>query len=77
MKFILFIDEKETKYQQIYDNLKKGIHEVKLKIITNNLNCKNMFKNCKNLLEIEIKNFNNITDTSEMLLECKSLEKIN
>ena len=77
INFILFIDEKETKYQQIFDYLKKGIHEIKIKINTNNLNCKSMFKNCKNIFEIQFKNFNNITDTSEMFLGCTSLEKIN
>ncbi len=77
INLILFIDEKEIKYQQIYNFLKKGTHEIKLKINKNNLNCKNMFKNCKNLLEIEFKNFNDITDTSEMFSGCTSLEKIN
>ena len=75
--FILIIDQNETKYQQIFDYLKKGIHEIKIKIYAENLSCRKMFKNCKNLIEIEFNNFFDVTDTSEMFTNCSSLKNVN
>ena len=74
----LILDEKEIKFQKELNNLKKGIHNIKIKINQKITNCKQFFSECKNIEEIEFINFDtkNVTDMSEMFYDCTFLKKL-
>ena len=74
----LILDDKEIKFAKELNNLKKGIHNIKIKINQKITNCKQMFSECKNIEEIEFINFEtkSVTDMSEMFYDCTFLKKL-
>ena len=74
----IIIENEEIETEKYKNNLKKGNYDIILKINKKITNCKEMFKNCKNILEIKFINFDtkNVTDMSGMFYNCTSLKNL-
>ena len=74
----LFIDKKKLNFQKNYE-FKKGKHEILLKFSTKLKNCNGMFKNCTNLISIDLDSFDSsdVENMEEMFCECRNLISIN
>ena len=75
----LFIDNEEIEFNKEINDLKKGIYNIIIKINQKITNCKEMFKNCFNIIEIRFIKFEtkNVTNMSRVFCNCKSLKNIN
>ena len=76
---ILFIENKEIKFEKVINNLKKGNYNLIIEINQNIYNCEDMFKNCEYIIEIEFINCDTkyFTNMSGMFYGCKSLNNLN
>ena len=74
----LFIDKKKLNFQKNYE-FKKGKHEILLKFTTKLKNCNGMFKNCTNLISIDLDSFDSsdVENMEEMFCGCRNLISIN
>ena len=75
----LFIENKKKEFKKEINNLKKGVYNLIIKINQFISNCKEMFKDCYNIIEINFIKFDtkNVTDMSKMFLFCRALNNLN
>ena len=76
---IYFNDSLEYESPTISINLTTTDLLIKLEFATNINNCRNMFRELNNIIEIDLSNFNSslVTDTSYMFRSCSALTSIN
>ena len=74
----LFVNDKECKYSKFIIPSIEGEYEIKLLIFIKMENFSHMFYNCKNIISINISNFNtsNVIDMSYMFSGCSNLSNI-
>ena len=74
----LFMDNNQIKFIKEISNLKEGFYNFIILINQNIINCKDMFKDCINILEINFIKFDtkNVTNMSHMFDNCKSLKNL-
>ena len=74
----LFIENKEIEFKKIINNLDKGIYNLAIEINQKVTNFKEMFKDCKDILEIDFLYFNtqDVTDMNGMFSGCLSLTNL-
>ena len=70
----LLIDGIKTEYNK-KEKFLKGVHDIRLKFKIKMKNCNKMFKECKNLILIDLLYFNtkNVVNMSEMFCNCHNL----
>ena len=75
---LLYINEKENKYENYFKPYKGGIYKIKLLIFINMTDYSYIFYNCKKIKEIIFTNFNinNVTDMSYMFPGCYELSTL-
>ena len=74
----LYINYKEEKYKTYIESKKIGINKIIFKFYGNLNNIKNMFKDCKKIININFFDFNfrNITNMDYIFFNCNNLKKI-
>ena len=75
----IYIDNKKSNFNPIYDGKKIGFIKVKFKINKLLISTSYMFYDCKTLETIDLSslNTNNVTDMNNMFYGCESLKSIN
>ena len=78
IKFKIIIENENKEIKEEFNNLKEGIYNIVIKINQNITNCKDMFKNCKNIIEINFIKFDTkkVNNMSCMFHSCSSLKNI-
>ena len=74
----LYIHEKEYKYTKYFKPFKEGIHQIKLLIFKDMINCSYIFYNCGRIKQIIYTYFNtnNIIVMNSIFLNCSYLSAI-
>ena len=75
---LLYINDEEYKFKKYFNPKEEGIYKIELKLKTQIKDCSYMFYNCREILELNLINFDsgNVTNMSHMFEKCSNLTDI-